>query len=307
MFVFYMNMNIFSFIPNTNNLNHSLKFKAREMINVANIDKKLLDVRQNNFINGIYDNDVFEQNNKYEKTMIQVYSAMPQYQNYSAKIYDVKKENDAPYKIAAIVNNVVRKNKDSNIHRETPDIFKGLDKNEVFKSLDVLSYVLRDIGKKEHSFNIGNKEINVDYVGEGKNSTVYKLSDNEGNKVAIKNYKKPEEVNFLSLFGELALYQALKNEKINNIPTLYMANPVSMKVEDLRKEWTLVEDVDNIKDYDGYKGGWAVVEYITPDTPTKNEGITLHEWLKSKELYHIDINSDNCIGKYIIDLGGVTV
>ena len=117
MFICYVSMNIFSFIPNNYNNNVSLKFKAREMIQVANIDKNLLDVRQNNFINGIYDNDIFEQNNKYEKTMIQVYSAMPQYQNYSAKIYDVKKENDAPYKFAAIVNNVVRKNEDSNIHR----------------------------------------------------------------------------------------------------------------------------------------------------------------------------------------------
>ena len=53
-----------------------------------------------------------------------------------------------------------------------------------------------------------------------------------------------------------------------------------------------------------YLGAWEVVEFIHPNTP-KKEGITLQDWLKNKQLIHSDLNDRNCIGEYVVDLGGI--
>ena len=122
----------------------------------------------------------------------------------------------------------------------------------------------------------------------------------------MKIYKKPEDISSFSIFGELALYQELKNEKINNIPELYMANPISIKVEDNSKSYSEIYNIDELKDFDGYKGAWTLVEYITPDTPIKKEGISFMDWLKKHNVHHIDTSFDNFIGDYIVDLGGIS-
>ena len=75
--------------------------------------------------------------------------------------------------------------------------------------------------------------------------------------------------------------------------------------EDKTKEYTEVFDVDEIKDFDGYKGGWTIVEYITKETPVKKGGISFNDWLTQNNIYHLDMSFDNCIGAYVTDLGGI--
>lgn len=304
-------MNV-SFIPNYSiykNYSTTPFCGNRGEVNINKVNNRLVDIRKNNFINGIYDNDFFQKSDNYESNRINSYMEDDSLKNYDSELYTKPKDGGAPYKFAAIVKKMEQNGEDTNLVRKTPKIFEGMNKKEVFDTLNTLSYVIRDEQLKETSVKIGGKNISVDYVGKGCNSMVYKLDDNDGNVVAMKTYINPENISSLSMFGELAVYQGLKDRKINNIPELYLANPISMKVEDKAKEFEPIEDVDDIdeiKDYDGYKGGWTVVEFITPETPKKEGGEPLHDWLKEKQLYHIDILG-NLIGNYIVDVGGIGI
>ena len=302
-----MNM---TFIPNYSIYKNIPSFCGnRDVVNISKVNSKLIDLRKNNFINGIYDRDIFQKSDNYDETRINSYMNDESLVDYNSELYTKPKDGGAPYKFATIVKKMEQRGEDTNLVRKTPPIFDGINKKELFNTLDTLSYVIRDKQPQEMTVNIGGNNISADYVGKGCNSMVYKLSDDSGNVVAMKTYIKPENISSLSLFGELAVYQGVKDRNINNIPELYLANPVSMKVEDKDKEFEPIEDIfdaDEIKDYDGYKGGWSVVEFITPETPKKDGGESLHDWLKEKQLYHIDIWG-NLIGNYIVDVGGIGV
>ncbi len=284
-------------------------FRSNKELKPDNADKNLIEYEKNNFISGIYYTDMLnKENNDYCCKKIDYYMNDPSLNTYNSKIPE-KKYDELPYKFAAIVKKLENQHADTIIKNKIPELFKNTNIKNLTDSLDTLAYIIRDNPKHFRNDDItlvlGNDKVNLEYIGSGCNSSVFKLSKENTAPVAMKIYKKPEDITSFSIFGELGLYQQLKNEKISNIPDLYLANPVSVKVVDNTKNYDTICDVDNLKYFDGYKGAWAIVEYITPDTPVK-PGISLHEWLKKNSLYHIDTSCDNCIGAYIVDLGGIT-
>lgn len=305
----YNSMNIYPFVTSKHVFNP--RFTASLTYKPADTNKNLIEYEKNDFISGIYYTDIINKEQTIiAKVKINKYMNDCSLEDYSSKLFDNHNPDDAPFKFAAIVKKLDRLNKNTFINNHVPEVFKNIPEKEIIEKLDIISYSLRDNYKtfkdNDVSINIGGKSIKIKYIGKGENSIVCKLSDEFGNNAAMKTYIKPEDINSFSIFGELALYQDEKYDKINNIPALYMANPLSVKVEDKSKEISEIFDIDNLKDFDGYKGAWTLVEYITKDTPIKSDGISFQEWLKRRNLFHIDISCDNCIGKYIIDIGGVS-
>ena len=316
--VFYLCMKIQGFIP-YNTTSNSPLFAGR--VNLDGIDSNLIEIRKNDFISGVYYNDIFTQNsNAYKKERIEQYLNDIRFTDPQAKLFD-EHGDDAPCKLAAIEKYLDSTNKSTLIINKFPKLFCGLPLNKIVKSLDTLSYEIRDNYLKYKSddnyFNIDDKKINLQYVGKGSNSIVLKLFDDSGNKAAVKVYIKPEEVNAYSIFGELAVYHDLMDTKINNIPEFYFANPLIRQVEDKNKPpqdlfndpscfmYDVCDDITAFKDYDGYKGGWSVIEYIDASSTPKAGGIPLQEWLKRNHLVHMDLTADNVKNGFITDLGGI--
>lgn len=300
-------MNIYSFQCN-NNI-YKPAFCADIKYKPADTDKNLIEYEKNDFISGIYYADIINKSQTLNtKEKINKYLKDNSLIDYNSQLFN-RTPNDAPYKFAAIVKKLNLQNKNTIINNEVPEIFKNASQEEIVEKLDTIAYSIRDdyraFQNNDVTVTIGGKPVKIKYIGKGENSLVCKLSDSNGNNAVLKTYSKPENKTCFSIFGELALYQEAKDD-INNIPRLYMANPISVKVEDKSKERFEIFDVDNLKDYDGYKGAWTLVEHITKDTPLKPYGICFQEWLRRHHLFHIDLTCDNCIGQYITDIGGVT-
>lgn len=286
----------------TNIIPPKLFFKSQQ-INLKKKETELSPIRRNDFIDPSFytkpDEFTIKNINKFESTT--------HYNNYNSEDLTTQDWGLAPHKVATMAKKLELNHKSSLIENKYPKIFNGLNKKDIIDGLNTLSFIIRnDSSKEELDINIGEKPFAVSYLGEGCNSKVYKIEDKNQNNVAMKVYKKPDEVNNYSIWGELAVYLATKDSQINNIPELYLSNPIATKVEDSTFEPTELCDVDNIKDYDGEKGAWTIVEYITPDTPPKSYGIGLAEWLENNKLYHLDASCDNLIGNYITDLGGIS-
>ncbi len=278
-------------------------------IEISKINKKLIEYEKNDFISGIYYLDLLAKDKKqFIKDKINTYMLDKRFENYSSKLFADKK-NDAPYKLAAIVKKLDASGKETIIKHKVPSLFEGMNIDSITKALDTLSYLIRDgyksLKNESNQLLIDNKKIDLEYLGKGCNSIVFKLKDGKNPPVAMKTYINPEDINSLSIWGELAVYQDVQSENINNIPALFLANPICVKVEDKTKEYTEVFDVDEIKDFDGYKGGWTIVEYITKETPVKKGGISFNDWLTQNNIYHLDMSFDNFIGAYVTDLGGI--
>lgn len=275
-------------------------------------DKRLVEYEKNNFISGVYIADTLlpELNNQI-KAKISKYMADKALQDYSSThLYDTK-PNEAPYKFAAIVKKQFQKTGNSIIHKSTPKIFENIPLTELTKTLDILSYFIRNdymyFKNNEVNFNIGDKVFNINYAGKGCNGIVCGISDSENkNTVAFETYIKPEEINTYSIFGELALYQEIGNSPISNIPSLMFANPLVTRVTDSEIDIEELIDLDQIPNFDGYKGGWTIIEYITEETPTK-QGESIFDWLNKHNLHHLDLFVDNFVGKYLVDLGGIGI
>ncbi len=278
-------------------------FFTSQTINLKQRETELSPIRRNDFI----DPSFYSQPDEFTIKNINKFQSTTRYNNYNSEDLTTKDWGLAPYKVATMAKKLELNNKESLIENKYPKIFNGLNKKDIIEGLNTLSFIIRnDSSKEDLDINIGEKPFTVSYLGEGCNSKVYKIEDNNQNNVAMKVYKKPDEVNNYSIWGELAVYLATKDSKINNIPELYLSNPISTKVEDSTFEPTDLYDIDNIKDYDGEKGAWTIVEYITPNTTPKPYGIGLAEWLKKNKLYHLDASCDNLIGNYITDLGGIS-
>ncbi len=297
--------------PQINNYNTKYSptnISFKQNINLENIAKNLSNLRKNDFISDIYENDIFSiEKNKFKKTKINQYFS--QKNDNNSDFFD-KTPQDAPYKMAALIKKKIYTNESPNIIEKIPELFKGISIKKIFESLDTLSYEIRKnylkYIKDENSISIENKNINIKYIGKGGNSIVFKLNDGK-NDIAMKTYIEPDNVNNFSIWGELALYHDVKNKQINNIPSLYLANPVSEKVEDARLCISNTPiDIDSFKDYDGYKGGWTIVEYINDKSLPRKGGISLQSWLNEKHLYHMDITCDNVKNGFIVDLGGIS-
>lgn len=294
-------------------------------INLDSINADLSEIRKNDFISGVYYNDMFTiENNLYKKERIERYLHDINFIEADTKLF-TGSSNDAACKMAAIEKHLDLHNQNTLIINKYPRIFDGISIDKIVNSLDTLSYEIRNNYEKYKSndnyFTVDDKNINFKYAGKGCNSIVLKLSDNEGNKNAMKVYIKPEEVGAYSIWGELAVYHDLKDLHINNIPELYIANPLIKQVEDKNKFPSDIytdpslfnfdipdttNDTIQFKDYDGYKGGWTIVEYIDENSKPKPDGISLQQWLKQNNLFHMDLYSaDNIKSGYIIDLGGI--
>ena len=194
-----MNM---TFIPNYSIYKNVPSFCGnRDVVNISKVNSKLIDLRKNNFINGIYDRDIFQKSDNYDETRINSYMNDESLVDYNSELYTKPKDGSAPYKFATIVKKMEQRGEDTNLVRKIPPIFDGINKKELFNTLDTLSYVIRDKQPQEMTVNIGGNNISADYVGKGCNSMVYKLSDDSGNVVAMKTYIKPENISSLSLFG----------------------------------------------------------------------------------------------------------
>ena len=298
------------------------------MVNLDCIDSNLTEIRKNDFISGVYYNNMFTLNNNiYKKERINKY--LQELGKISPDESSTKllkdHANDAACKLAAIEKYRDAHNINTLIINKFPELLYGLQLNQIVESLDTLSYAIRDNYQKyqdeDNYFKIGDKTIHLEYAGKGCNSIVFKLFDNSGHKTAMKVYINPEEVGSYSIWGELAVYHDLKDIKINNIPELYLANPLVKQVDDCTKSSSTTDyiadildyDADNsdtsmFKDYDGYKGGWTLIEYIDDNSSPKAVGQTLQEWLKDNNLIHYDMYSaDNVKNGYIIDLGGIGI
>lgn len=295
----------YSFIRQT-----SANKSFQQKLDTQKADKNLIEYEKNDFISGIYYSDMlFLDKEQVHSNKINKYLHDTALNDYSSKLF-INNKNDAPFKLAAITKKLDSKGKETLIKNNIPAIFRDTDEKTLINTLNTLSYIIRDDFTKLLNNNIeifaGEKPIKLEYLGKGCNSIVFKLNDGINPPVAMKTYIHPEDISSLSLWGELAVYQETRNDKINNIPELYLANPLIVKVEDKTKEYTEIFDIDELKDYDGYKGGWTIVEYITKDTPVKSEGISFKDWLQRNKLYHLDGNCDNCIGSYVTDLGGIS-
>lgn len=280
----------------------TLLFKANK-INLNKRNDDLVDVRRNDFI----DYPIFYKPDEYTQKQITEFSNKNKYKNYDIEQLTTEDWYYAPYKVATMAKYLEENGGNSLIENSYPKIFQGINKQKLISNLDTLSFIMRnEQPKDELDFQIDNKNLTAKYLGKGCNSIVYQLKDDKNNVVAMKSYLKPDQVDNYSIWGELAVYIATKDKHINNIPELYLSNPIATKVEDSTFEPTELCDVDNIKDYDGQKGAWTIIEYITPETPKKPYGIGISEWLDENNLYHLDASPDNVIGNYVTDLGGIS-
>lgn len=291
----YSNMNINLYYP-------TLLFKANK-INLNNRNNDLVNIRRNDFI----DYPIFYKPDEYTQKQIIEFSNKNKYKNYDINLLTTDDWDYAPYKVATMAKYLEENGRNSLIENSYPKIFQGINKQKLISNLDTLSYIMRsEQPKDEFNFDIDNKKLTAKYLGKGCNSIVYQLKDDKNNVVAMKSYLKPDQVDNYSIWGELAVYIATKDKHINNIPELYLSNPIATKVEDSTFEPTELYDVDNIKDYDGQKGAWTIIECITAETPKKPYGISLAEWLNKNNLHHLDASPDNVIGNYVTDLGGIS-
>ena len=80
-------MNV-SFIPNYSiykNYSTTPFCGNRDEVNINKVNNRLVDIRKNNFINGIYDKDFFEKSDDYESNRIDSYMEDDSLKNYDSE------------------------------------------------------------------------------------------------------------------------------------------------------------------------------------------------------------------------------
>ena len=130
--------------PQINNYNTKYSptnISFKQNINLENIAKNLSNLRKNDFISDIYENDIFSiEKNKFKKTKINQYFSEKNDNN--TDFFD-KTPQDAPYKMAALVKKKIYTNESPNIIEKIPELFKGINIKKIFECLDTLSYEIR--------------------------------------------------------------------------------------------------------------------------------------------------------------------
>ena len=282
--------------------NYSPKFSATILLDKKVINDNLAKCRKNDFLCNIFPQNNMEYKAFVDSTIATFYKEKT-LNSYSSKLFNDSDANKAGYKLATIIKKKLERGEDLSIFKSLPDIFQGIIKEKLIEMLDILAYFTRKnlnkLPSSEISFDICGKNFVAKYLGQGYNAIITKLEDKSGRSVVMKSFKKPESMSNFGIFGELAAYQEFGDEDINNIPRLYFANPLSIMVQEKNKP-----SMDSY-DTNEYFGAWEVVEFISQNTPVKKEGITLQDWLKNKHLIHSDLNDENCIGEYVVDLGGI--
>lgn len=174
---------------------------------------------------------------------------------------------------------------------EIPELFKGIEKEKIGEAIDNLRSGLEP--EKINKFTIDGKEFTATKLGSGLIGTVYKISDDAGNSVAVKYFKDPKLTGLQGNYAEIPIMRQASKEGVIDIPKFYMAHPTSKLVE--------------VKDYENkVLGNWQMVEYIDDKTPLKSGNVEFFDWLEQHGLYFADYNEGTMIGKYVSDVGGLT-
>lgn len=206
--------------------------------------------------------------------------------------YDKNNVFDLGLRYAIVANNTKRAKGSAIIMNEMPEIFKGINEDELVKTLDELPSYLNN--KKINKFTISGENFNAEMIGSGCLNDVYKITDSRGNQVCYKYARQPYLMNSgQGVFNEIAIMQEAQKAGVTDIPKLYMANPLGCIVQhpDLIGTTT--------------KGAWEIIEFVDNKKQVPQNGLKLLSWLQSKGLYHGDYHAGNHIGETIIDLGGI--
>ena len=267
---------------NTNLIDWDVPLKARYDItsgNYANYEYMLKQLKENPAVLKLLkelENKTFDSSNL----------------NLIKDFYDKENVYDLGFRYIILANNTAKQKGNAFIINKIPDMFDGIDSNELCKKIDNLASLLDC--RKVNKFVIGNKEYIAKHIGGGCLGDVYKITyPKTGEKVCIKFARQP----YLTgrgqgIFDEIAISNEANKAGVIDIPKLYMANPIGRYV-------TLPEG------YITNNGAWQMTEFIEAGKVLPDNGLTLLKWLDSKGLYHGDCHGGNCIGNTIIDLGGV--
>ena len=172
-----------------------------------------------------------------------------------------------------------------------PKIFKGQDKKEVAdKITEILSKE-----KTPKEFKINGKKYNIKQKGLGAVGVLYKITDENGNKVALKHYYN--EWNTANNGRvEILLSEQMNKNGVYDIPKFYMGNVADYKIGEDKKiykkpQWLLTEFIEA-----GQRISKRQNRYI--------KGISWNIWAGKHKLKNPDASGSNLRGDYLVDLGG---
>ena len=204
--------------------------------------------------------------------------------SYYDKLYD--------YPVAFALS-VIKKDKrghDTHIIEEIPQIFEGMDKKKVCETLDMLCSVL---GDEDVLLDMEGREIKIEKLGKsGLYGKVYKMSSEDCPPLAFKVYDNPGLIGIHGSFGEIGVERAFSRMEVSDVPKFYMGSPLGKKI--------IKKGESEPTSY----ACWKLSEFISEDSPLK-EGRSFQEVLIGKCLRHADLSTNNVIGQYCIDLGGI--
>lgn len=206
--------------------------------------------------------------------------------------YDEDNIYDLGLRYAIVANNTAKEKGSSTIIKEIPKIFEGLEEKELTSKLDELPSLLDS--KKINTFSIGKKDFQTELIGSGCLNDVYKISDNLGNEICYKFGRDPYLMNSgQGFYNEFAILNEANRAGVVDVPKLYMGNPVG----------SYAQNPNFIGSTS--RGSWAVIELVKPNAKVPSDGLKIHTWLRTKGLFHGDINSGTFVGDKVVDLGGI--
>ena len=210
------------------------------------------------------------------------------------EFYDKNNIYDFPLRFASACYNS-RDIESGYIDDKTPEIFKGIDKKELFSVLDNYSMLFRNgylSAFEPFKVQINFKDFYFKPLGQGAESCAFIISDSEDNNdnsVVFKIYYNVKDgiVTFApcGFYGNIGMLREANMAGVVDVPELYFANPVM--------SYSSYEET--------YKGCWAVVE--NAKNKEIKDGLKLPDWLKNMGLFHVDDRSQNRINGVCVDLG----
>ncbi len=210
--------------------------------------------------------------------------------------YDEDCLYDLGTRFATVANNTARVKGNAIIVNNVPEIFSGVDKTKLLKTLDKLPSFLEKSdsiypSEKVTKFVVDNKVFTARFMGCGQYSYVYKIQDELGNQICYKAFRA-NRINASyshGAYSEIGLLQEAYKAGVTDVPQLYMANPIGKNLQN-----------------GGLEGAWQITEFIEKGQKAPADGLKFLDWLRSKHLVHHDLSSANQIDDYIVDIGGVS-
>ena len=210
--------------------------------------------------------------------------------------YDEDCLYDLGTRFATVANNTARVKGNAIIVNKVPEIFSGVDKTKLLKTLDKLPSFLEKsdriyASEKVTKFVIDNKVFTARFMGCGQYSHVYKIQDEFGNQICYKAFRT-NRVNASynhGAYAEIGLLQEAYKAGVTDVPQLYMANPIGKNLQNGNLE-----------------GAWQVTEFIEKGQKAPADGLKFLDWLRSKHLVHNDLSTANQIDGFIVDIGGIS-